>query len=71
MKANSFRLKAFFKDNMDTFSVFVAGSSGNMPQGVERALKEVMKEQTGSEEGGVEMYEQLARSGRIQYETWS
>jgi sulfite reductase alpha subunit-like flavoprotein len=72
IRENSFRLKAFFQDNFDTFRVFVAGNSKNMPQSVEKALKEVLKALVDDkEEEASALYQKLSKEGRIQFETWN
>jgi len=65
---NSFRLKAFFQEHEKTVRIFVAGNSKDMPQAVEKSLKQVFAEAFGS--SGESVYEALAREGRIQFETW-
>lgn len=50
----------------------VAGNSKNMPQAVEKALRQVFNEAFSEKSGnnGDEIYEKMAREERIQFETW-
>jgi sulfite reductase alpha subunit-like flavoprotein len=72
IRDSSFRLKAFFQDNFATFRIFVAGNSKNMPQSVEKAIKEVFKSLTNDNlDEASDLYDKLYKEGRIQFETWN
>ncbi len=72
IRDNAFRLKAFFQSNLDSFRIFVAGNSKNMPASVEKALKEVFKGLTNDDaDQAATLYDKLAKDGRIQFETWN
>jgi sulfite reductase alpha subunit-like flavoprotein len=66
------RMVNFFRDNYSTFMIFVAGNSKEMPKSVEKGLRKLFIElKDGNEGQGNEIYDQLASSGRICFETWS
>lgn len=66
---NSFRLKAYLQEHEQRVRIFVAGNSKDMPQAVEKALRQVFSEAFGA--SGESVYERLASEERIQFETWS
>lgn len=68
IRDNSFRLKSFLQEYESSLRIYVAGNSKDMPQAVEKALRQVFGEAFG--EKGEEVYERLAREERIQFETW-
>lgn len=72
IRDNAFRLKAFFQSNFDTLNIFVAGNSKNMPNSVEKAIKEVFKGLTNDNaDESSNLYDRLSKEGRIQFETWN
>ena len=66
---NSFRLKAYLQEHEQQVRIFVAGNSKDMPQAVEKALRQVFGEAFAAR--GESAFEQLSREERIQFETWS
>lgn len=60
----------FFQSNVQIFfsaSIFIAGSSGDMPKAVTGAIHEICQKDVQTEE----IAAKLEKEGRLQFETWS